>query len=103
MDVNDDFRLEEQLFGSEGGRESTGEWSSDTPQETTAKQTKKRPRVPTVKIKEMKKMGAREKWVRDRRGGSGPYICTMRMTASCGAPLHLWLLLLGKRETTLRA
>ena len=24
MDVNDDFRLEEELFGSEGGRESVG-------------------------------------------------------------------------------
>ena len=42
MDVNNDFRLEEELFGSEGGRESAREWSSDMPQETVAKQTKKR-------------------------------------------------------------
>ena len=55
MDVNDAFHLEEELSGSEGGRESTGEWSSDTRQETTAKQTRKRPREPIVKIEEKKK------------------------------------------------
>ena len=71
MDVNNNFRLEEELFGSEGGRESEGEWSSDTPQETVAKQTRKRPREPIVKIEEMKKMGRKGKvgkgpagWVR---------------------------------------
>ena len=42
MDVNGNFRLEEELFGSEGGRESVGEWSCETLQETMAKQTKKR-------------------------------------------------------------
>ena len=71
MDVNDDFRLEEELFGSEGGRESAGEWSSDAPQEIVAKQTRNRPREPTMKIEEMKKTGCKGKaeegpagWVR---------------------------------------
>ena len=44
MDVNNDFRLEEELSGSEGGRESAGGPSSDMRQETAAKQTKKRRR-----------------------------------------------------------
>ena len=61
MDVNDDLHLEEELFGSEGGRESTGGWSSDTWQETVAKQTRKRPREPTVKIEEKKEMGPKGK------------------------------------------
>ena len=66
MDVNDDFRLEEELFGRKGGRESAGGWSSNTQQETTAKQTRKRPREPTVKIEEKKKIGPRGK------AGEGP-------------------------------
>ena len=66
MDVNNNFRLEEELFGSEGGRESVGEWSFDTPQETAAKQTRKRPREPTMKIEEKKKMGPKGK------AGEGP-------------------------------
>ena len=71
MDVNSDFDLEEELFGSEGRRESVGEWSSDTPQETMVKQTRKRPREPTMKIEEKKKIGPKGKagkglarWVR---------------------------------------
>ena len=44
MDVNDNFRMEEELSRSEGCRESVGGWSSDTRQETVAKQTRKRPR-----------------------------------------------------------
>ena len=66
MDVNDDFRLEEELFGSEGRRESRGEWSSNTLQEIVAKQTGKRPREPTMKIKEKKNTGPKEK------AGEGP-------------------------------
>ena len=61
MDVNDDFRLEEELSGSEGGRESVGGASCDTWQETVAKQTRKRQREPTVKIKEKKKTGPKGK------------------------------------------
>ena len=71
MKVNNNFRLEEELFGKEGGRKSAGEWSSDTPQETAAKQTRKRQREPTVKIEEKKKTGPKGKageglagWVR---------------------------------------
>ena len=103
MDVNDNFQLEEELSGSEDGRESAGGASSDTRKETVAKQTRKRQREPTVKIEEKKKRGPREKRARDRQGGLGPCICVMRMTASCGAPLHLRLLLLEKRGSTLRA
>ena len=55
MDVNDDFHSEEELFASESGRESAGEWSCETPQETMATQTRKRPREPTMKIEEKKK------------------------------------------------
>ena len=36
-------------------RESIGVWSYKTPQEIVAKQTKKRPRGPTVNIKDKKK------------------------------------------------
>ena len=71
MDVNDDFCLEEELSGSEGGRESAREWSSDMRQESAAKQTRKRPREPTMKIEEKKKTGPKGKagegltgWVR---------------------------------------
>ena len=42
MDVNDDFRVEEELSGSEGGRESAGGANCDTQQETAAKQSRKR-------------------------------------------------------------
>ena len=66
MDVNDDFWLEEELSGSEGGRESAGGASCDTQQETKAKQTKKRRREPTVKIEEKKKTGPKGK------AGEGP-------------------------------
>ena len=38
-----------------------GEWSSYMTQETTAKQTRKRPREPTVKIEEKKKTGPKGK------------------------------------------
>ena len=69
--MNEDFHLEEELFGSEGGRESAREWSCDTLHETVAKQTKKRPREPTVRIEEKKKTGPKGKvgqgparWVR---------------------------------------
>ena len=75
MDVNDDFHLEEELFGSEGGGESTGEWSSDMLQETTGEQTRKRPREPIIKIEEKKKMGPKEKV------GKGPVVWVR--------PLHL--------------
>ena len=57
MDVNDDFWVEEDLSGSEGGRESVGGASCDTRQETAAKQSRKRRREPTVKIEEKKKTG----------------------------------------------
>ena len=62
MDVNNDFRVEEELSGSEGGRESVcvgggGGFSCDTQQETVAKQSRKRQREPTVKIEEKKKTG----------------------------------------------
>ena len=59
MDVNDDFRVEEELSGSEGGRESAGGASCDTRQETTAKQSRKKRREPTIKIEEKKKMGSK--------------------------------------------
>ena len=72
-------------------------------QETAAKQTRKRQREPTVKIEEKKKKGPKGKRARNRQGGFGHCICTMRMTASCGTPLHLQLLLLEKRGSTLRA
>ena len=65
MDVNDDFRLEEELSGSEGGRESAGGASCDMRQETAAKQSRKRRREPTVKIEEKKKTGPKGK------GGEG--------------------------------
>ena len=39
MDINDNFRLEEELSRHEGRRESAGEWSCDMWQETVAKQT----------------------------------------------------------------
>ena len=61
MDVNNIFRLEEELFGSEGRRESVRGWSSDAQQETTAKQTNKRQREPIVKIEEKKKTGPKGK------------------------------------------
>ena len=57
MDVNDNFRVEEEVSGSEGRRESAGGASCDTRQETTAKQSRKRQREPTVKIEEKKKTG----------------------------------------------
>ena len=48
-----------------------GGWSSNTRQQTVAKQTRKRPREPTVKIEEKKKTGPKGKvgkgpvgWVR---------------------------------------
>ena len=66
MDVNDNFCLEEELVVSEGGRESVREWSSDTPQETTAKQTRKKPMEPTLKIEKKKKTGPKGK------AGEGP-------------------------------
>ena len=59
MSVNDNFHLEEELLGSERGRESA------------AKQTKKMPRESTMKIEEKKKTGPKGKvgkgpvgWVR---------------------------------------
>ena len=62
MDVNNDFHLEEELFGSEGGRESAGGAGVLTRlKETVAKQTRKRPREPTVKIEEKKKTGPKGK------------------------------------------
>ena len=64
MDVNDNFcRVEEELFGSEGGRESAGGGggSSDTLQETAAKQTRKRPREATMKIAGEEEDGAQGK------------------------------------------
>ena len=71
MDVDNNFHMEEELLGSESRRESMGEWSSDTPQEFAAKQTRKSPREPAVKIKEKKKAGPKGKpgeglagWVR---------------------------------------
>ena len=66
MDVNDDFRLEEELSGSEGGRESMGGASCDTRQETATKQSRKRRREPTLKIEEKKKTGPKGK------AGKGP-------------------------------
>ena len=74
MDVNDNFWLKEELSGSKGGRESMGGGaSSDTWQETAAKQTRKRQRGPTVKIEEKKKTEPKGKvgeglagWVRPR-------------------------------------
>ena len=72
MDVNDNFRVEEELFGSEGGRESAGGGSCDTRQETATKQSRKRRREPTIKIEEKKKTGPKGTagegppgWVRD--------------------------------------
>ena len=75
MDVNDDFRLEEELSRSEGGRESAGGASSDTRQETAAKQNGKRQREPTIKIEEKKKTGPKGKV------GEGP--------TGWGRPLYL--------------
>ena len=66
MDVNNDFRLEEELFGSKGGRESARGWSFDTRQEIAIKQTRKRQREHTMKIKEKKKTGPKGK------AGEGP-------------------------------
>ena len=66
MDVNDNFQLEEELSGSEGGRESAGRASCDTWQETVAKQSRKRQREPTVKIEEKEKTGPKGK------AGKGP-------------------------------
>ena len=66
MDVDNNFHLEEELSGSEGGRESAGEWICDTPQETATKQTRKRPREPIVNIEEKKKTGPKGK------AGKGP-------------------------------
>ena len=71
MDINKYYHLEEELFESKCRRESAGEWSSDTPQGIVAKQTRKRPREPTVKIEEKKEIGPKGKvgdgpvgWVR---------------------------------------
>ena len=66
MEINNDFRLNEELFGSEGGRESAGEWRFGMLQETAANQTRKRPREPTMKIEEEKKIEPKEK------AGEGP-------------------------------
>ena len=103
MDVNNNFRLEEELFGTEGGRQSAGEWSSDMAQETAAKQTRKRPREPTVKIEEKKKMGSKRKvgkgpveWVRPLYLHDESY-----RLVQCS--LHLRLLFLEKRGPTLFA
>ena len=68
MDINDNFGLEEELFGNEGKRESVVEWSSDTPQEIVAKQTRKRPREPTMKIEKKKKKKTGPKG----KAGKGP-------------------------------
>ena len=61
MDTNNDFRLEGELLGSESGRESAGEWSCHAPQETAAKETKKRRSEPTMKIEENRKTGPKGK------------------------------------------
>ena len=49
------------MFGSKGGREFVGEWNCEMLQENVAKQARKRPRKPTVKIKVKKKAGSEEK------------------------------------------
>ena len=103
MDVHDDFHLEEELFGSEGGRESMGEWSSDTPQETAAKQTRKRPREPTLKIEEKKKTGPKGKVGEGLAGWVRPLCLHDENDHLVWCSLYLWLLLLEKRGTTLCA
>ena len=100
MDVNDDLWVEEDLSRL---AESAGGASSDAGKDTAAKRSRKRRREPTVKIKEKKKTGPREKGARDRQGGFGRCLCMMRTIAWCGAPLHLRLVLLEKRGSTLRA
>ena len=97
MDVNDDLQVEEDLSGLE---ESAAGASSDAGKDTAAKRSRKRRREPTVKIEEKKKTGPKGKGARDRQGGFGRCLCTMRTIAWCGAPLHLWLLLLEKRRST---
>ena len=57
MNVNDNFCLEEELFGSEGGREPTRKCSWETPQGIVTKQTRKRRRKPTMEMEKKKKMG----------------------------------------------
>ena len=67
MDVNDDFRLEEELSGSEGRRESAGGGAVLTHGRTLEQnKVRKRRREPTVKIEEKKKTGPKGK------AGEGP-------------------------------
>ena len=65
MDVDNNFCMEEELLGSDCRRESAEKWSCYIPQETVAKETKKRPRERTMKI-EQKNMGPKGK------AGDGP-------------------------------
>ena len=96
MDVNDDFRLEE-LFGSEGGRESVGDWSSDTWQEIAAKQTRKRRREPTMKMEEKKKTGPKGKAGEGPAGWVRPLYLHDESDHLVRCSPHLRLLLLEKR------
>ena len=72
MEVNDNFRLEDELFGSESRRASAREWSCQMLQETIAKETKKRQREPILKIEEKKKMGPKGKAGEGLAGGLRP-------------------------------
>ena len=63
MDVNDDIRVEEDLSGM---AELAGGRVLMQGKDTTAKQSRKRRREPTVKIEEKKKTGPKGK------GGEGP-------------------------------
>ena len=94
MDVNDDIRVEEDLFGMAelaGGRvlmlgrtlqqNKPGRGKGNLP----SRSRRRRRRAP------------REKGGRDCQGGFGRGLCMMRTITWCGAPLHLRLVLLEKK------
>ena len=70
MDSDNNFVMEDEMLGTESVSESAPEWSCPT-QQTPLTKTRKRPREPTVKIEDTKKMGRKQKvgegapgWVR---------------------------------------
>ena len=100
MDVNDDIRVEEDLSGT---TESVG--GPVLTRGRTLQQNKPgrgEGNLPS-RSRRRRRRAPREKGARDRQGGFGRCLCTMRTIAWCGAPLHLRLVLLEKRGSTLRA
>ena len=102
MEPRDDFRIEEELLGSESGVEFVGEWSCPT-QQSIVKQTGKGLREPTVKAKKTKKMGTKGKVHNAPMGWVRPLFAHDENYQLVQCFPHLRLLLVEKRGDTLRA